>query len=123
MTQREAVEIANRAHAQILRRQPPVRPLRLAHTQKIKDRWLVEFDTAATSYGVAVAGDGNTEISIWDKSSGVRFAGGAGQVLATAADCGGFAGPRQTRVAAVTGDYFCDHSGSRTGSPKWKPWK
>jgi hypothetical protein len=71
MTQREAVQIATERMGKYCGASARCKPLRLSHTQKIKDRWLVEFDTPATSYGVAVAGDGNTEISIWDKSSGV----------------------------------------------------
>jgi hypothetical protein len=41
--------------------------LRLVHVQKIKDRWLVDFDAPARKYTVLVKDDGNTELSIWDK--------------------------------------------------------
>lgn len=42
--------------------------LHLIHSQKIKDRWLIDFDSPARRYTVLVDDGGNTQISIWDKS-------------------------------------------------------
>ena len=44
--------------------------LQLTGTQKIKDRWLVDFDTAARKYTIMVDEGGNTQLSIWDKTQG-----------------------------------------------------
>jgi hypothetical protein len=42
--------------------------LRLLKAQKIKDRWLVDFETPAGLYTVAVNRSGNTDVSVWDKN-------------------------------------------------------
>jgi hypothetical protein len=44
--------------------------MQLTGAQKIKDRWLVDFDTAARKYTIAVDEGGNTQLSIWDKAQG-----------------------------------------------------
>jgi hypothetical protein len=44
--------------------------LRLTGAQKIKDRWLIEFDSAGSKYTVVVDNGGNAQLSIWDKSPG-----------------------------------------------------
>jgi len=41
---------------------------RLVRSQKLKDRWLVDFDTATGLYTVAVDKDGGTNVSVWDKT-------------------------------------------------------
>ena len=41
---------------------------KLVSAQKLKDRWLVDFDAPANKYAVIVDRGGNTEISVWDKS-------------------------------------------------------
>jgi hypothetical protein len=41
--------------------------LRLTHSQKIKDRWLIDFDAPAQKYTVMVDDGGNTELTVWDK--------------------------------------------------------
>ena len=43
-------------------------PPRLVKAQKIKDRWLVDFDTPKGLYTVAVDRGGGTNVSVWDKS-------------------------------------------------------
>ena len=42
--------------------------LQLVHAQKIKDRWLIDFDGPGRKYTVMVDDGGNTQISVWDKS-------------------------------------------------------
>ena len=42
--------------------------LTLAHTQKIKGRWLVDFDGPRQKFTVTVEGDGNAKVEVWDKS-------------------------------------------------------
>jgi hypothetical protein len=42
--------------------------LTLAHTQKIKDRWLVDFEAPRQKFTVIVEDDGNARVTAWDKS-------------------------------------------------------
>jgi len=42
--------------------------LTLAHTQKIKDRWLVDFDGPRHKFTVTVEDNGNAKVQVWDKS-------------------------------------------------------
>jgi hypothetical protein len=44
--------------------------LTLAHTQKFKDRWLVDFDAPAHTFTVIVENGGATRVNVWDKPSG-----------------------------------------------------
>ena len=39
----------------------------LAHTQKIKDRWLVDFEAPRQKFTVIVENDGNAKVTTWDK--------------------------------------------------------
>ena len=39
----------------------------LAHTQKIKNRWLVDFDAPRQKFTVIVEDDGNSKVTVWDK--------------------------------------------------------
>jgi len=41
--------------------------LTLAHTQKLKSRWLVDFDGPRQKFTVAVEDDGNSKVTIWNK--------------------------------------------------------
>ena len=41
--------------------------LALAHTQKIKNRWLVDFDAPRQKFTVIVEDDGNAKVTVWDK--------------------------------------------------------
>jgi hypothetical protein len=43
-------------------------PARLLKTQKLKDRWLVDFETTSGLYTVAVNRGGGTDVSVWDKN-------------------------------------------------------
>jgi hypothetical protein len=43
-------------------------PARLLKTQKLKDRWLVDFETTRGLYTVAVNRGGGTDVSVWDKN-------------------------------------------------------
>jgi hypothetical protein len=50
-------------------RDQPCGPTKLVAAQKIKDRWLVDFDAPAGKYTVTVDTGGNTQVSIWSKTS------------------------------------------------------
>ncbi len=39
----------------------------LAHTQKIKKRWLVDFDGPRQKFTVIVENDGNSRVTTWNK--------------------------------------------------------
>ena len=39
----------------------------LGHTQRIKNRWLVDFDSPRQRFTVIVENDGNSRITAWDK--------------------------------------------------------
>ena len=66
--QREAVQIATARLNKYCGESPGCRPMHFTAAQKIKGRWLIEFDTPANQFAVAVGEDGNSEVSIWDKS-------------------------------------------------------
>ena len=71
MNQAEAVRVAGRSLTKFCRDRSDCRPVRFAHAQKLKDRWLIEYDSPANVFGVAVEEDGDTDVSVWDKKSGV----------------------------------------------------
>jgi hypothetical protein len=39
----------------------------LARTQKIKNRWLVDFEAPRQKFTVIVEDDGNSKVTVWDK--------------------------------------------------------
>jgi hypothetical protein len=39
----------------------------LGHTQRIKNRWLVDFDSSRQRFTVIVENDGNAKVTAWDK--------------------------------------------------------
>jgi hypothetical protein len=41
----------------------------LAHTQKIKNRWLVDFEAPRQKFTVIVENDGNSKVTVWDKTT------------------------------------------------------
>ena len=41
----------------------------LAHTQKIKNRWLVDFEAPRQKFTVIVENDGNARVTVWDKAT------------------------------------------------------
>ena len=67
MGQREAETRANNSLNNFCR-QAACGAARLIRTQKIKDRWLVDFETQAGLYTVTVDRGGNTQVSVWDKN-------------------------------------------------------
>ena len=67
MGQREAVQRANRRLASFCRDAPCGAP-KLVKAQKLKTRWLVDFETQGGLYTVMVDNGGNTEVSVWDKN-------------------------------------------------------
>jgi hypothetical protein len=65
MTTREAQDIA---HERIVRYcRTNCGALTLAHTQKIKSRWLVDFDAPRQKFTVLVENDGNSKLTVWNK--------------------------------------------------------
>jgi hypothetical protein len=40
----------------------------LVKAEKIKDRWLVDYETSGGLYTVAVDRGGSTDVSVWDKN-------------------------------------------------------
>lgn len=43
--------------------------LQLTRAQKIKDRWLIDFDSPAHRFTVTVDNGGNAKVDVWDKNS------------------------------------------------------
>lgn len=41
--------------------------VKIASTQKIKDRWLVDFEAPRHKFTVTVENDGNSKVTTWDK--------------------------------------------------------
>ena len=39
----------------------------IAKTQKIKDRWLVDFEAPQDKFTVIVENDGNSKVTVWSK--------------------------------------------------------
>jgi hypothetical protein len=66
MTTREAQGIAHERLVQYC--QGRCGNLALARTQKIKNRWLVDFDSPRRSFTVTVEHDGNSKVTVWDKA-------------------------------------------------------
>jgi len=67
MGQREAEARANHSLNNFCR-QAACGTAKLIKAQKIKTRWLVDFETQAGLYTVMVDQGGNTQVSVWDKS-------------------------------------------------------
>jgi very-short-patch-repair endonuclease len=65
MTTREAQTIAHTRLSKYCRGQ--CGSLTLAHTQRIKDRWLVDFESSRQKFTVIVENDGNSRVTAWDK--------------------------------------------------------
>jgi hypothetical protein len=41
--------------------------LTLAHTEKFKSRWLVDFEAPRQKFTVIVEDDGNSKVTVWNK--------------------------------------------------------
>ena len=41
----------------------------LGHTQKIKSRWLVDFEAPRQKFTVIVENNGNAKVTVWDKTT------------------------------------------------------
>jgi hypothetical protein len=67
MGQREAEVRANQSLNNFCRR-AVCGPAKLIQAQKLKDHWLVDFETQAGFYSVMVDQGGNTQVSVWDKN-------------------------------------------------------
>jgi hypothetical protein len=66
MTTREAQQIAGDHLARYCHGQCGA--VKLAGTQRIRNRWLVDFDAPAHKFTVIVENDGNAKVTTWDKS-------------------------------------------------------
>ena len=66
MTQREAQDIAQARLARYCAGRCGA--LALGHTQKIKDRYLVDYEAPRQKFTVIVENDGNSQVTVWDKS-------------------------------------------------------
>ena len=65
MTTREAQDIA---HDRLIKYcNDRCGALTLAHTQKIKSRWLVDYDSPRQKFTVIVEDDGNAKITVWSR--------------------------------------------------------
>jgi hypothetical protein len=71
MGQREAEVRANNSLNNFCRQKACGRA-KLIKAQKLKSRWLVDFETAAGFYTVMVDQGGNTQVSVWDKNPAPR---------------------------------------------------
>lgn len=67
MGQREAVTRANRSLADFCVKAACGKG-KLVKAQKLKDHWLVDYETQAGFYAVMVDNGGNTQVSVWDKN-------------------------------------------------------
>ena len=67
MSQREAESRASRS-LQDFCVAAPCSGAHLLKAQKIKDRWMVDFETPGGLYTVAVDRNGGTNVSVWDKN-------------------------------------------------------
>ena len=65
MTTREAQQIASTRLNKYCRGHCGT--LTMARTQKIKDRWLVDFDAPQEKFTVIVENDGNSKVTAWSK--------------------------------------------------------
>jgi hypothetical protein len=65
MTTREAQDIAHERVVQYCNARCGA--LTLAHTQKIKSRWLVDYEAPRQKFTVIVEDDGNSRLTVWNK--------------------------------------------------------
>ncbi len=68
MRQREAESRASQSLRRFCR-DKTCGTLHLVKAQKLKNRWLVDFETPVGLYTVAVDSGGNTDVTVWDKNS------------------------------------------------------
>ena len=65
MTTREAQDIAHERVVEYCSSRCGT--LTLAHTQKIKSRWLVDYEAPRQKFTVIVEDDGNSKLTVWNK--------------------------------------------------------
>lgn len=65
MTTREAQDIANTRLTKFCRGN--CGKVQMAKTQRIKDRWLVDFDAPKHKFTVTVENNGNSKVDVWNK--------------------------------------------------------
>ena len=69
MSQREAQVTALYALRGYCADTVPCAPYRVGRTQRLGDGWLVDFESATSTYGVMVHRNGSTEVTNWQKNS------------------------------------------------------
>ncbi len=67
VSQREAQSLASDSLKRFCRDQP-CGATHLVAAQKIKQRWLVDFDAPGGKYTVIVEANGNAQVNVWDKN-------------------------------------------------------
>lgn len=65
MTTREAQSIANQRLTKFCNNRCGA--VKMAGTQKIANRWLIDFDAPRQKFTVTVEDDGNSHVDIWSK--------------------------------------------------------
>lgn len=65
MTTREAQSIANQRLTKFCNGR--CGDVKMARTQKISNRWLVDFDAPRQKFTVTVENDGNSHVDVWSK--------------------------------------------------------
>jgi hypothetical protein len=65
MTTREAQDVARERVVQYCSGRCGA--LTLSHTQKIKSRWLVDYEAPRQKFTVIVEDDGNSRLTVWNK--------------------------------------------------------
>jgi hypothetical protein len=65
MTTREAQDIAHERLVKYCKNRCGA--LTLAHTQQVKNRWLVDFEAPRQKFTVTVEDDGNSKVTVWNK--------------------------------------------------------
>ncbi|HJR55929.1 MAG TPA: hypothetical protein VJ798_05070 [Rhizomicrobium sp.] len=69
MSQREAQGYAANAIRKYCAQTNPCGSLRVVKAQRLGDGWMVDFETATTTYGVMVHNNGNTQVTAWKKDA------------------------------------------------------
>ncbi len=69
MSQREAQVAAAQSLRSYCAQTLPCSAYRVTRTQRLGDGWLVDFESATSTYGVMVHRDGSTDVTNWKKPS------------------------------------------------------
>ena len=69
LSQREAQIAAARSLRSYCAETARCAPYRVTRTQRLGDGWLVDFESATSTYGVMVHRNGSTDVTNWQKPS------------------------------------------------------